>query len=161
YREPLRAGTSRGYGTERQGVELALNSKILWQSLIDRGVAPRKSFDGHPTPVVHKWWSFAYFRGYFDGNGWAWASPANGRVEIGACGRPTMMRWCREELATRVGVGNVSIRPIRGCAQIRYAARADVAAIARWMYGLRNGGTGRPCLERKRDVLTRFLVAGE
>jgi len=137
-------------------VRLVVYSMRLCRRLFELGVVPRKSFDGHPMPVVPNRFAFAFVRGHFDGNGHACKVSPNG-YKLGFAGQHRLMRWMQERLRHLVGVPPGLFYDKGGCAELVYGRRHQVRALARWLYGFDHDKPGVPHLARKRAVLEPLL----
>lgn len=133
-------------------VALVVYSKPLCQRLLALGVVPRKSFDGHPLPAVPARFMFAFARGHFDGNGHIFQRTRRS-FRLGFCGQPRLMDWFRERMRQLVGVEHGDLRHVVGCGTLTYGRRSEVGALARWLLGHDDGGSGKPFMPRKRTLL--------
>ncbi len=136
-------------------VSLVTYSKPLCQRLIGLGIVPRKSFDGHPLPCVPSRFMFAFTRGHFDGNGHV-EQRTRDSYRLGFCGQARFMDWLREGIGQLVGAEGGALAHVRGCGTLVYGRRPEVRAIARWMLGDDDGGSGAPFMPRKRDLLEKL-----
>ena len=144
------------YLRKDNAVVLVIYSKRLCMRLIELGVVPRKSFDGHPIPVVPNHFAFAFFRGHFDANGCIHQRTENSfRLEFS--GQRRLMRWLQEKIEHLVGAVGGRIDEHTGCASLVYGRRPEVNAIAQWLCGFDDFGSNLPCLLRKRVSLDPLL----
>ena len=143
----------------RNAAILAVHSKVLCSRLRDLGIVQRKSFDGHPMPVVPSSCAYAFVRGHFDGNGYVQQRTPNS-YRLGFSGQSRLMRWLAETAEHLVGVHGGRIEDRGGCAALVFGRRPEVASLARWMCGLHDNGSGLPCLLRKRAALEPLLQEG-
>lgn len=140
-------------------VVLAVHSKRLCTALRDLGIVPRKSFDGHPLPIVPNEFAYAFARGHFDGNGFLHQRTARS-YRLGYSGQRRLMRWLNDKLHHLVGVGAGRLEDKGGCASLVFGRRPEVSALVRWMYGNDDCGAGVPCLLRKRVAVDPLLREG-
>lgn len=133
-------------------VALSVYSKPLCTRLVELGVVPRKSFDGHPLPGVPARFAYAFVRGHFDGN-WHVTQRTPGSFRLGFCGQHRLMDWLGERLKQLVGVEYCELRHRTGCGTLTYGRRHEVRALARWLMGHDDEGSGTPFMPRKRFLL--------
>jgi hypothetical protein len=139
--------------------KLSIYSPRIVLRLLELGVAPRKSFAGHPMPVVPKASTHAFARGHFDANGHI--SPVGKRIlKIGFSGQHRLMRWFQETIALLVGAKPGLFYDKGGCAELVYGQQVQIEAVLRWLYGRDDCAPEEPCLARKRVIAEAVLSRG-
>jgi len=139
----------RGRATVTQ--TLVIYSKTLCKRLLELGVTPRKSFDGHPMPVVPARDLSSFMRGHFDANGSVSQVSPNG-YKLGFSGQHRLMRWMRERIRLKTGVEPGLLYRKQGCGELVYGQRWQVLSLADWLYQVPG-----PHLHRKREILIPVL----
>jgi intein/homing endonuclease len=150
----------KAWGNRKQRYCLRIGNKKLYESLIKRGVTPRKSFT-MIFPIVPDQYLGDFTRGYFDGDGCARIDTVRGHpkrlLAIFTSGSRSFLEGLHERLQKAINVtGNGLYKhgSAVGTYQLRYSTR-DALKLFLLMYSPALGS--KLHLSRKYDIFMRYL----
>ena len=140
----------------KPSVSLQIGRKELVQSLIKLGVRPRKSELNLPFPVIPDEMLSNFVRGYFDGDGYAYAGiNQNGykRVQVALCGPFNFLYELQELMVRILKINKHKVCECGRSFKISWEGRKDVKLLFSWLYPEPN----LLCLERKRLRISKIF----
>lgn len=119
-------------------ISLCVNSKWMFDDLVDKGVIPRKSWlAGIPKNIPENLISH-FMRGVFDGDGCICITrKPNGLIKNAQfiiCGTGVFCRWCLDTIRRYANITGGNVYAVKGCYITRIQGLRQVRKVARFIY---------------------------
>lgn len=138
----------------RNEATLEVNSKYLYNSLVNHGLTPNKSLTLN-FPNIQEDLLRHFIRGYFDGDGWISVANKFRCLNIGFLGTYQFLYTLQEIFVSKLGINKINIRKDKPNGNIYLFSKTgkDALSICRWLYSNIN-----ICLDRKMDLYNKIQI---